>query len=145
MSTVSDVLRSRSVLQITPHIAVSEAAKLMRLRRVSAALVADDGRLVGVLTERDIVFRVVAAGLDIDQTKVGRVMTPNPMFVTPQTPILTAIRQMKELNLRHLPVVHEASEEGEQQVVGVISMRDFIGADVHALEKELGKNVSSVA
>ena len=145
--TVGDVLQNRQMLELGPNISVSEAAKMMRLRKVSSILVVDEGRLVGVLTERDIVFRVVAAGQDIDRTRIGRVMTSNPIFVTPKTTVLAAIRQMKQLQLRHLPVIWPDAPPGEPQVLGVVSVRDFIGEDVHALEaleQEIGEDVSSL-
>ena len=143
-TTIGDVLKNRRMIELSPSIAVSEAAKLMRHRKVSAVLVVEEGRLVGVLTERDIVFRVVAAGMDIDRTKVSHVMTRNPFHVTPQTPINTAINRMRELHIRHLPVVEPSVPPGENEVVGVVSIRDIIGEDARELEREIGEDVTTI-
>ena len=143
-TTIGDVLKNRRMVELAPSIAVSESAKLMRQSKVSAVLVVDEGRLVGVLTERDIVFRVVAAGLDVDRTKVGNVMTRNPFHVTPQTPVHTAINRMRELHIRHLPVIEPTVPPGENQVVGVVSIRDIIGEDARALEREIGEDVIKI-
>ena len=109
-----------------PHLPVSEAAKRMRTFNVTAVLVVEDGRLIGVLTERDLVTRVVADGRDIDRTSLERVMTRNPIHVYPETLIERAIRSMRELGLRHLPVVEPADSDSETPIVGILSIRDVL-------------------
>lgn len=123
---VADVLKSRPVATMRPQLPVSEAAKRMRTFNVSAVLIVEDGTVVGVLTERDIVNRVVADGRDIDRTAVKKVMTRNPIHVYPDTPVDAAIRTMGELHLRHLPVLGRPDDDGRQEVVGILSLRDAV-------------------
>ena len=127
---VGDVLKSRRVVAMRPHLPVSEAAKRMRSFNVTAVMVVQDGQLIGVLTERDLVTRVVADGRDIDRTPVERVMTRSPIFVEPDTPIESAVRTMRELRLRHLPVVDPSVEPGRQNLIGILSARDVLGQNV---------------
>ncbi len=127
---VADVLTDRRVVKVRPTISVSEAAKIMKNNNVSAVLVVQGGALVGIISQRDIADRVVAGGLDVDATKVAAAMTRNPVFITPQTTVLEAVRAMKDLDLRHLPVVRLDPQPGEDVVVGVVSARDFVGDDI---------------
>ena len=122
--TVSDVLIERPLVRLTATISVGEAARLMRDNYVGAVLIMDGEETVGIFTERDIVDRVVAEGRDPDETKLGQVMTPNPVLVTTDMPITDAARTMRERHLRHLPVAKDG------RVVGVVSVRDFLHDDI---------------
>ena len=84
----------------------------------------DGDETVGIFTERDVVDRVVAEGRDPDMTKLGQVMTPDPVLVTTDMPINEAARTMRERHLRHLPVAKDG------RVVGVVSVRDFLHDDI---------------
>ena len=122
---VRDVLQDRRIVRLRPNAIVSEAAKVLRMEKVSALLIVDDDTLLGILTERDIVWRVVAEGLDIDATKVTDVMTGNPLAVTPDTSERQARIAMRDLGIRHLPVVNR-NEAGEAtSVVGMVAEEDF--------------------
>ena len=122
---VRDVLQDRHIVKLRPKAIVSEAAKVLRMEKVSAVLIVDDGTLLGILTERDIVWRVVAEGRDIDATKVTDVMTGNPLAVTPNTSEREARIAMRDLGIRHLPVV-DRNEDGETtRVVGMLAEEDF--------------------
>lgn len=123
---VADVLKNRRVIIMRPNLPVSEAAKRMRAVNVSAVLIVEDDHLIGVLTERDIVRRVVADGRDIDRTPVERVMTRNPISVFPDTPIESAGRSMRELRLRHLPVTAHSDTDAPPQIIGMLSIRDVL-------------------
>ncbi len=120
---IADVLRRRRFIVLRQNARVSQAARLMAERRTGAVLVQEDTRLIGILTERDIVRRVIAVGLDVARTRVGRVMTRAPVFCTPHTLTLKAFQAMRELGIRHLPVVDETG------VIGVVSMCDIVGSD----------------
>jgi CBS domain-containing protein len=109
---------------------VREAAKVMHGRNVGSVLIIEDGRLEGILTERDVVHRVVAAGRDPDGTLLGEVMTRDPDTVLPDTTALDALRRMHDGGYRHLPVV----EKG--RVVAVVSRRDFLGGEKAQLDDE---------
>ena len=95
------------------------AARLMRDHDVGAVLVLDDGRLHGIVTDRDIAIRVVAEGGDADSTTVGEVATGDPTAIESDSPVDEAVRLMRERALRRLPVV-----EGDQPV-GIVTLGDI--------------------
>lgn len=103
---------------------VSHAAKLMRSKGIGALLVVDEDRLVGIFTERDALFRVLAQGLDPDMTTLREVMTADPITLGPERTYGHALIVMHENGFRHIPVV----EDGK--VVGIISSRDAMDPDM---------------
>ena len=113
-------LRPTPPLRIAPDQTVADAVRLMRERRVGCLLVCRDDRLLGVFTERDLMRRVLAAGLPLT-TAVAACMTPDPVVVRPKEPIGAAIRRMEEGGYRHLPVLDEAG-----QPVGVLSVKRIV-------------------
>jgi CBS domain-containing protein len=126
-AVIADVLRRRRVVVLGQGARVDRAAGLMADKRVGAVLVTEGPRLIGILSERDIVRRVIAAGLDVARTRIGRVMTRAPLFCTPRTLSLKAFQAMRELGVRHLPVMDETG------VVGVVAMADIVGSDERAV------------
>lgn len=108
-----------------------EAAELMRERRVGAVMVIEGGRLLGIVTERDMVFRLVAAGRDPAATRLGEIMTANPETLSPDDSAVDALDKMREGRYRHLPVLDDGT------VVGMVSIRDLYEAVRVALEEEL--------
>ncbi|KAJ3103315.1 hypothetical protein HDU96_009297, partial [Phlyctochytrium bullatum] len=91
---------------VAAHESVLEAARRMRAARETAALVVDgEGALAGIFTSKDLVLRVVAAGLEPAGTPVGRVMTPHPDCVAGETPVVEALKKMHAGRYLHLPVV----------------------------------------
>ncbi|HEX3607033.1 MAG TPA: CBS domain-containing protein [Candidatus Dormibacteraeota bacterium] len=115
---------STSVLIVSPHHTVVEAAKVMLQRRVGAAIVLDPELAgPGILTERDV-MRAVAEGVDCASTPVSEYMTYDARTASIGWDLDTAATEMCKGNFRHLIVV-----EGDQ-MVGVVSMRDIVGARV---------------
>ena len=110
---------------------VVEAARLMKQANVGALLVVDHTWLIGIFTERDALFRVIAAGRDPATTRVGDVMTPQPQSIHPDEPFVKALRVMHEGGFRHLPVV----EHGRP--LGVVSSRDALANDLYDLRMDL--------
>ena len=108
---VKDMMRREKLLRAPPDTPVCKAAKLMVSKSVGAVMVIADEHLVGICTERDIVFRVVAKGLDAHATRLVDVMTPGPQTIAPDKPFGSALLIMHERGFRHLPVVH-AGEGG---------------------------------
>lgn len=106
--------------QIDAACPVAGAVAVLREYRVGCLLVTRDGRLVGIFTERDLLTRVLAAGLPLD-TPVRRVMTPDPVSVGLQEPIRQAIRRMQDGGYRHLPVV-----DADYRPVGILSAKRVI-------------------
>jgi CBS domain-containing protein len=97
----------------------------------SSILLCEGEELRGIFTERDLLTRVVAAGLDPATTPVGRVMTRNPDRIEATAPVIEAIRRMDEGCFRHMPVV-----DGNH-IVGVVSWRDLPFDDRAEMEPEL--------
>ena len=109
---------SSDVLSVPSSVSIMEVAQRMVDRNVGAVLVLDDGRLVGILTERDV-LRVVARGLREDM-RVADCMTPHPETIAPDDTTEHAAVLMLHGGFRHLPVV-----QGDD-LVGVISIRDLV-------------------
>jgi CBS domain-containing protein len=109
---------SRNLLTVGPRLPLGEVAQRMVSRDVGAVLVIDDGRLVGILTERDV-LRAVAGGIG-DDTVVADWMTRDPETMAPDEPIRQAAVLMIHGGFRHLPIV-----DGED-VVGMLSIRDLM-------------------
>lgn len=128
---VPDVIGDQILHKVSSRDTVRQAARLMRDKKIAAVLVMDLERLVGIVTERDMTVRVVAAGLDPDATPVRDVMTTDPDTLAPSDTASDAIRMMKSRNYRHLPVV----EDG--QVVGMVSVRDLYAVYNGELEQDL--------
>jgi CBS domain-containing protein len=105
----------------------------MRDRGVGAVLVTrSGGRLVGILTGRDAVSRVLAEGRDASLTKLGEVMTEKPDTMAPGKTAIEALRLMRDGGFRHLPIV-----EGHR-LVGILSRGDFRGLEQARLDEETG-------
>ena len=121
---VRDVLERRKLIVAGPEATVAEAAQLMREGRVGAVLVVERERLVGIFTERDALFRVMAAGLEPAAVRLREVMTRDPTTVAPDETFGYALLLMYENGFRHVPVVDEG------RPIGVVSAR-------HALDPEL--------
>ena len=115
--SVSEVMQRSKVLKAAPATLVSKAAKMMAAKNAGAVMVVVGGRLVGICTERDIVFRVVGAGLDVTATRLSDVMTPAPHTIDPDKPFGHALLVMQEHGFRHLPVVQNG------KLVGIVSSR----------------------
>ena len=126
---VGKIMR-RDVLLVAPGTSVSEAAKRMAEHKVGAALVADENGLAGIFTERDLLSRVVARGLDPRTTRVADAMTADPETIHPGTPFGHALAVMQERGFRHLPVI----EEGRP--VGMISARSAMDPDLEEFRSE---------
>ena len=112
---------------------VLEASVQMKRQGKGALLVLKEGRLAGIVTERDIVFRVVALGRDAADIRLDSIMTPQPQTIHPDKPFLHALRMMREGGFRHLPVV----ENGRP--LGIVSARDALDDDFFELRAELAQ------
>jgi CBS domain-containing protein len=127
---VRSVMRRRNVLKIAPDATVSKAAAQMADRNVGAALVVESDRLVGIFTERDIVVRVVARGIDPATAQVGEVMTRDPHTTTPDVPFGAALAVMHDKGFRHMPVI----ENGKP--VGIVSARSAMDPEMEDFAAE---------
>jgi CBS domain-containing protein len=88
--------------------------------------------LTGIFTERDLAFKVIAAGRDPDTVRLADVMTRNPDTLRPEDSPHDALQRMSQGRYRHLPVVDDSG-----RIVGMVSIRDIYGAMLNQLEDEL--------
>jgi CBS domain-containing protein len=109
---------ARRAVSIHPKATVYEAAQMMLSEGIGAMVVLDEGRLVGIISERDIVGRVVSKRRDPEATFVSEVMTADVQTITEDQSIESALEIMHRLKFRHLPLVDRSGK-----VIGVVSMR----------------------
>ncbi len=126
-----DIVATREVVAIAAKQSVLDAAKLMVSKHVGSLLIIDGQKLEGIVTERDILTRVVAQGRDPTTLTVGEVMTRDPIVMSLDRPFSHALTAMADGKFRHLPVV-----DGHK-VVGVVSIRDATGAEHEELDRVL--------
>ncbi len=133
---VKSIMEKGKRLVAPPGTTVAKAAKLMAKKNVGAVMVVDESRLVGICTERDIVFRVVAQGRDVEATTIGEVMTPDPICVPPDEIFGRALLIMHDNDFRHVPVV----ENGVP--VGIVSSRSALDPDMEEFVSETQRRLS---
>lgn len=129
---ISQVIAGQEIAAVAPEATVIEAVRMMKQRRIGALMVSEASRLVGILSERDVVFRVVAEGLDAQKTRVADVMTVNPETIQPDKPFGHALHVMYEGGFRHVPVV-----DADGRVVGMVSARDALELEEHEFAEAL--------
>jgi len=129
--SIRDVIAEQEPITASESITVSAAAQLMKRNEVGAVMVVEEGRLVGVFTERDALFRVLAEGRDTRTTRLADVMTRNPTTIHPDRPFPEALHIMYEGGFRHVPVV----EDGRP--VGMVSARDALGPELEDFVYEM--------
>lgn len=129
--TVFQSISQRRVLSLGPQATVREAAGVMTRANCGSVLIMEPpDALLGIVTERDLMTRVLARGLDPEATTVRAVMTPHPICVPPETRVSDAVVIMIERGFRHLPIVGPHAK-----ILGVFSVRD-------ALPREIGTALS---
>ena len=127
------MMERRKLLTAPPAMTVSEAAKQMATRKVGAVLVVDEERLVGIFTERDVVFRVIAQDRDIHATRLADVMTPAPITIGPDKSFGYALLLMHENGFRHVPVIDKGS------LIGIVSARNALDPELEEFVAEAGR------
>jgi CBS domain-containing protein len=125
--TIFQAMSRRHVLSLPPAATVHEAACVMTRANCGSVLVIDHAsQLLGIVTERDLMTRVLAKALDPNTTPLTRIMTPNPQCVKPELKVADAVLIMIERGFRHLPVV---ADNG--RILGVFSVRDAMPREVN--------------
>jgi CBS domain-containing protein len=117
-TSIKDVM-TRDVRACEPNATVVEAAKVMAQEDVGPVPIVEDGRLVGIVTDRDIVVRVVAEGRDPNATTVKEIASTNLVTVSPDDDLDQALNRLAENQVRRLPVV-----EGGR-LVGIVAQADI--------------------
>ncbi len=130
---VQDILAEKgsAVFMVDPDKSVKAAVEEMNAKGVGALLVVEEGRPVGIFTERDVLRRIVDAGIDPVSTPVRDVMTADLTTVAPETPVRSAMQLMTEGHCRHLPVVWDG------ELKGLVSIGDIMRRVSLRLEADL--------
>ena len=117
---VRSIIGQHGFVTAPPSATVRQAAELMARRHVGAVVVVEDDHLVGIFSERDAVFRVVARGLEPATTPLAQVMTPAPVTIGPERSFGHAMAVMQQHHCRHLPVVEDGLP------IGIVSARNAL-------------------
>jgi len=136
MTTLRDLVKDRRVYSIDAGRTVLEAARFMMEHNVGALPVLRGGELIGILSERDIMNRVVAVGRTPGTTAVSEVMTANPRAVSADETIEECLFIMREFGFRHLPIV-----EG-RELKGLVSLRDVLMHQAAEIERQARRAAS---
>jgi len=136
MTTLRDLVKDRKVYSVEANRSVLEAARYMMEHNVGAVPVLRNGELAGILSERDIMNRVVAVGRTPGTTAVSEVMTANPRAVAADESIEECLFIMREFGFRHLPIV-----DG-RELKGLVSLRDILMRQAAEIERQTRKAAS---
>lgn len=128
--TVFQSMAQRHVVSVLPTATVYSAACVMTRANCGSVLIIDSNNtLLGIVTERDLMTRLIAKALDPATTTVTDIMTRSPYCVVPETKVADAVLIMIERGFRHLPVVTDANK-----ILGVFSVRDAMPREVQTAE-----------
>ena len=136
MNTLRDLVKERRLYSVEATRTVLEAARFMMEHNIGALPVLRNGQLVGILSERDVMNRVVAVGRTPGTTTVAEVMTANPRAVSADESVEECLFIMREFGFRHLPIV-----DG-QDLKGLVSLRDILMHQAAEMEREARKAAS---
>ena len=129
--SIRSLIENTECITCPESMTVSEAARVMRQHRIGAIVVVEGEKLIGIFTERDALFRVLADDRDLHTTRVADVMTRNPQSIGPDKPFADALKLMHVGRFRHVPVV----EHGRP--VGMVSASDAMGPELEAFVWEI--------
>ena len=124
MKTVKQILderRYKIIYSVRPDQSVLSAAQFMKSRNLGAVPVMKENVLLGIISERDMLNKVIGPGLDPRDVLVEKIMTRFLTFTSPQETIVNCLAKMRNSHCRHLPVVENT------KLVGMISLRDVLG------------------
>lgn len=133
---VKDVM-TKSIVSLNSKDSVEKAAELMKEHNIGAVPVCESGKVVGIITDRDIILRSVAGGVDSKSQTVREIMSSNPVTGTQDMDVKDASRIMSERQIRRLPIVDNAN------LVGMVSLGDI--AVRPNLEQEAEQALSSIS
>ncbi len=124
METIRQILNKKGnqVYSVTPETTVYDALKLMADKNIGAVLVLKDGKLCGIMSERDYARKVVLKGKFSKEIPVNEIMSSNVIFIDPDQTIINTKAVMIQKRIRHLPVMED------DKLVGIISIGDVVNA-----------------
>src|ERR1700688_4772809 len=128
---ISDLLRNQVIVSAEVHQTVLEIAKLMVQHNIGAVPVLQNGKLVGIFSERDLMKRVVGEGRDPRSTSLAEIMTEDPLTVSMHEELENCMTIMRRHSFRHLLVCHEG------RLAGIVSLRDILLHDLNEKDDEV--------
>jgi len=128
---IYDLIKNQETYEAEMGVTVMEAVRAMVDRNIGAVPIVHNGKLVGVFSERDLMKRVVAEGLDPRRTCLAEVMTEDPLTINTNEDLQNCMSLMRRHGFRHLPVCHEG------QLVGIVSLRDILLHDLDEKDDEV--------
>ncbi len=135
---VPDIVENQTLYTLAPTATCRDAAKMMEANKISAVLIVADDGLVGIVTERDLTAKVLAASLDPDATRLESVMTLDPEVLAPDDTPSNALERMRIRGFRHLPIVDS------DEIIGIVSIRDLYTATKKQLEEDIRQRESFI-
>ena len=126
MNTVSQILKAKGkeIWSISSHATVFEALQMLADKDVGALLVVDEGKLVGIFSERDYARKVILKGKSSKETSVGELMTKEVLYVSPTDTIENCMALMTAKRIRHLPVLEN------DRLVGIVTIGDLVNQTI---------------
>lgn len=130
--TIAAILQRKGsdVVHVAPSASVHSVVQLLADRKIGCVPVVEDGRVVGVFSERDLVHLVTRDGVAALDHSVGEVMTAPAITIDDQTPVLIGLSLMTKRRIRHLPVVVEG------RLTGMVSIGDLVKFRIDSIESE---------
>lgn len=122
MKAVQDILKTKGsvVYAVAPNVMVYSAIEQMCDKNIGGLMIVENGKLIGIFTERDYARKLILKGKSSKDTPIQDLMTPNPFTVTPQSSIEDCMKLMAGKHIRHLPV------EENGKLIGMISIGDVV-------------------
>jgi CBS domain-containing protein len=130
IQAILDQKANGDVFSIGSAATVTDAAAMLANHRIGALPVVDNGQIVGIFSERDVIYGLARLGSDLLSQSVASVMTAPAITVTPDTPILSALSLMTRRRIRHLPVVDGT------RAIGFVSIGDLVKYRIERIESE---------
>ena len=122
--------KGREVATFGPDVRVSELVAKLGQRRIGALPVVEDGRVLGIISERDVIYCLRDHGAEVLGWPISRAMTSPAITADPSTTVLSALAMMTQRRIRHLPVVSGGS------LVGIVSIGDLVKYRMERIEEE---------
>lgn len=138
MSTVSAILKDKGegVVAIEPGASVLDAARRMNEHKIGCLVVTNNASVIGILTERDILTRLVAGEKDAARTRVSDIMTKDVLCCAPDTPLLSLRGLMQRSRIRHVPVQEQGKLRGLVSIGDLNAFEtDGLNVRIHVLEE----------
>jgi CBS domain-containing protein len=126
MENIKEILSDRELYTVNKGTTIRNAVMYMAEKKVGLVPIMDDGKLVGVFSERDLVRRVIAQNKSLDETKVEDVMSTKLIIADMNEANESVLAKMKEANTRHILIIEN------EKLIGVLAMRDLLELDLSA-------------